>query len=469
LKTLLPSETSHTFSSDERSSHRQKRDKLAQLNIYSGLIAKASGIAVRLITVPLSISILGQTRYGLWLTIGSLLGWLTLVDFGIAPGLQNIIGASYGLDDRNAIHRHVSTAFFLYGGLALLLAIPVVGLRDWSGLPSLFGIYSQPALQIEARSTLLAAGLIFVFSLAFSTFTNFAWGLQQGFKVNYIQIATALLSLVLLAAMHFLHDGSMVRFCLAANSPTLLGTLALGLSLFLLTHTQFSPSINCFNVDSLRLIFSYAGPLFLIQLGDLAIVYVANLVIAHRLGPNEVPKYAVPYALLASVAAIVASFVVPYTPAVVEARVRGDWHWIQRGRMKLFKITGLIFGVATVLISLGGKQAIAIWSRMPSPPGRPILVAMCFYFLFISLAFTSGNFLVSLDLVRERLFLKTASAVLHVILFFVIFPLYGLLSIPIGGAIILFTETLLAQWLISRAIRPTLTSFPSEIPTGVAT
>jgi len=201
----------------------------------------------------------------------------------------------------------------------------------------------------------------------------------------------------------------------------------------------------------------------LIQLGDLAIVYVANLVIAHQLGPNEVPKYAVPYALLASVAAIVGSFAVPYSPAVVEARVREDWHWIQQSRMKVVKITGLIFGVATLLIAIGGKQAIAFWSRMPSPPDRPILVAMCFYFLFISLAFTSGNFLVSLDLIRERLFLKIGSAVLHTVLFFLIFPRFGMLSIPIGGAAILMTETLIAQWLISRFIPRTTHSFTSEL------
>ena len=379
-----------------QSSHREKRDKLAKLNIYSGLVAKASGIAVRLISVPLSIAILGQTRYGLWLTIGSLLGWLTLADFGIAPGLQNIIGSSYGSDDHLAIRKHVSTAFYLYAGLGLLLTLPVVLLRNWHGLPALFGITSDPNLQPDARNTLFVAGLIFAISLAVSTITNFSWGLQEGFKINFLQVVSAVFSLGLLAAMRLSHDSSMVRFCLAANSPTLLGTIFLGVSLFYFTHRQFSPSIRFFNPDSLRLIFSYAGPLFLIQVGDLAIVYVANLVIAHRLGPSEVPKYAVPYALLASVAAIVASFAVPYTPAVVEARVRGDWHWIQHSRMKLFKITGLIFGAATIAIAIGGKQAIALWSRMPQPPDRPILVAMCFYFLFISLAFTSGNFLISL-------------------------------------------------------------------------
>ncbi len=364
--------------------------------------------------------------------VGSLLGWLTLVDFGIAPGLQNIIGKSYGLDDQLAIRQQVSTAFYLYGGLALLLLIPVFALRNWHGLPSLFGISSDLSLQPEARSTLFVAGLIFAGSLALSTITNFSWGLQEGFKINLLQIASSVLSLALLGVMRFSHDGSMVRFCLAANAPTLLGTAALGFSLFFFTRRNYAPSLKYCNRASLNLIFSYAGPLFLIQLGDLAIVYVANLVIAHRLGPNEVPKYAVPYALLASVAAIVASFTVPYTPAVVEARVRHDWHWIQRIRMKLFKITGLVFGAATILVAIGGKQAIALWSRMPSPPARPILIAMCFYFLFISLAFTSGNFLVSLDLIRERLFLKTGSAILHIILFFIVFPHFGMLSIPIG-------------------------------------
>ena len=132
--------------------------------------------------------------------------------------------------------------------------------------------------------------------------------------------------------------------------------------------------------------------------------------------------------------------------------------------MKLFKITGLIFGASTIAIAVGGKQAIAIWSHMPQPPDRPILVAMCFYFLFISLAFTSGNFLISLDLIRERLYLKIGSALLHTFLFFVVFPRYGMLSIPIGGALILSLETLLAQWLISREIPSSAPGFMAELP-----
>jgi O-antigen/teichoic acid export membrane protein len=452
-ETPLSSGQREPVSDDSHSLHREKRDRRAQLNIYSGLIAKIAGIALRLITLPLSIAILGQTRYGLWLTIGSLLGWLALADLGIAPGLQNIIGISYGLDDKIAIRRHVSTSFYVYSGLALLAIIAIVGIRQWPALPSLFGISSDPILQQDARNTVFVAGLIFALSLALSTVINFSWGLQEGFKINLLNIGSSILSLGLLALMRMTHDDSMVRFCLAANGPVLFGTVVLGIFLFFFTHRDFLPLPRYCNLESLRLLFSYAGPLFLVQLGDLAIVYVANLVIAHRLGPAEVPKYAVPYALLSSVAAIVTSFAYPYSPAVIEAAVRGDWHWIQESRLKLFKITALIFGSATIFIAIWGRAAIILWLRMSSPPGQAILMAMCFYFLFISLANTSGNFLVSLNLIRPRLILKLSSAALHLVVFFIIFPRFGILAIPLGGGMVLLAETLIAQFLIQHTIQ----------------
>ena len=45
-----------------------------------------------------------------------------------------------------------------------------------------------------------------------------------------------------------------------------------------------------------------------------------------------------------------------------------------------------------------------------------------------------------------------------------IFPRYGMLAIPVGGAAILFVETLLAQWLISHEIPSQTPALAGEMP-----
>ena len=72
-------------------------------------------------TVPLTVTYLGDERYGMWLTISTLLAFAYVADLGVTQGLQTAIARASGKDDRDAAIRYVSTA------TAVLLASTAVG------------------------------------------------------------------------------------------------------------------------------------------------------------------------------------------------------------------------------------------------------------------------------------------------------------------------------------------------------
>lgn len=49
----------------------------------TGFGSKLVGVLVAFLSVPLTIGYLGPERYGAWVTLGSLLAWLQLTDFGL--------------------------------------------------------------------------------------------------------------------------------------------------------------------------------------------------------------------------------------------------------------------------------------------------------------------------------------------------------------------------------------------------
>lgn len=99
----------------EPANHGQRRSaRIAQAAI-SALGSKGVAVAVSLISVPLTVGYLGPERYGVWVTIGSLLAWLTIADFGLNFGLTNHLSKAYGAEQPDTAQRHVATTFWLLG------------------------------------------------------------------------------------------------------------------------------------------------------------------------------------------------------------------------------------------------------------------------------------------------------------------------------------------------------------------
>src|SRR5438270_6831016 len=96
--------------------------------IHSTITATAArgvNLVVSFISVPLAVGYLGRDRYGVWVTISSLLIFLSFTDFGLGGSLQNALADAYGRQDRVKAQRHVASAFWLLAIIALILWIPI--------------------------------------------------------------------------------------------------------------------------------------------------------------------------------------------------------------------------------------------------------------------------------------------------------------------------------------------------------
>ena len=65
------------------------------------------GLATSFISVPLVIGYLGSERYGMWITMSSLVAALGPLDLGIGLGLLTVVSDAHGRDDRAAARRAI--------------------------------------------------------------------------------------------------------------------------------------------------------------------------------------------------------------------------------------------------------------------------------------------------------------------------------------------------------------------------
>src|SRR4029079_7746068 len=66
-----------------------ERSARAKKNILASILIKGLSISVSLILVPLTIDYLNPSRYGIWLTLSSIVGWFVFFNVGLTQGLRN--------------------------------------------------------------------------------------------------------------------------------------------------------------------------------------------------------------------------------------------------------------------------------------------------------------------------------------------------------------------------------------------
>ena len=95
------------------------RTQKAQKNILGMLLIKICNIIINLAYVPLLINSLNQDRYGIWLTITTIVSWIAFFDIGLGNGLRNKLAESIACKDEINARKYVSTTYGAMGILCL--------------------------------------------------------------------------------------------------------------------------------------------------------------------------------------------------------------------------------------------------------------------------------------------------------------------------------------------------------------
>src|ERR1035437_1248303 len=61
----------------------------AKKNITISLVLRGVSIFISLIMVPLTIHYISPVKYGIWITLSSIVGWFGFFDIGLGHGLRN--------------------------------------------------------------------------------------------------------------------------------------------------------------------------------------------------------------------------------------------------------------------------------------------------------------------------------------------------------------------------------------------
>jgi O-antigen/teichoic acid export membrane protein len=125
--------------------------------VTSGWIAKFLPVIVGFWLTPFVLGHIGREAFGLYGLASSVIGWMTLLDLGLTPGLKVHLARNSARPDPERDSRLVSSTFFPQ--LALGIVVLFAGAAAASSVPAVFAVSGPLAGQAVGLTLLLAASL----------------------------------------------------------------------------------------------------------------------------------------------------------------------------------------------------------------------------------------------------------------------------------------------------------------------
>jgi len=396
----------------------------------SSIGSRGISIAVSAISIPLTVRYLGAEMYGVWVTIGTTLAMLAVMDLGIGNTLTNSISEAYATGSKQLAGLYTASAFWMMLALASLFG--VIGYPLWHAINFgyIFNIHGQFAI-IQSRDAVGVAYALFLLGLPVNLINKILGGYQQLQIANYFSAAGAVLSLLAIVATTYFHGG-LVVLVLAYSGSLLLSNMICMLWLFLFYKPWLLPSLKKVHLSTAKQMLGVGGMFFLLQLSGLVVFNSDNLVIAHFLGASQVTPYNVTWRLVGYAAALQTLLTPALWPAYSEAIVRGDSSWVRSTYRRTMWATMLFASVFCLALLLFGRSFIRIWASPAAVPSEALLIAMCVWTLISTLMNNEATVLVAANEIRLQTWLSILAAAVNLLLSILLVQSIGALGVILG-------------------------------------
>lgn len=306
----------------------QERTVKAKKNIVASIFLKGIDGIVYLLLVPVTLGYLNQYEYGIWLTLNSILMWINSFDIGLGNGMRNRLAEAIAKGDRQLGRIYVSTTFFMLIGLMGVLIVlgtvfePIV---DW------YGILSATPEQVPHLDNIVyVAFAIFCLNFIFKFIGNVYLAMQLPAVNNMMVVSGHLLSLIVIYILTLITPGSLFWVAVVYSvSPLVIYLIAYPIT-FKKIYPYLAPSIYLFRKDYLKNLFGISVQFFLLQLSGILLFAIANLLISHMFGPENVTPYNIAYRYFSLVPMATNLILAPMWTATTDAYAKGDLDWIKR-------------------------------------------------------------------------------------------------------------------------------------------
>jgi len=358
----------HDTSTEE--GRAQERYRRALLTTAANVLSKALSMILLIVSVPLTLSYLGNERFGIWMTISSFAALLAFLDFGIGNGLLNRVAHSAADTKRERLPQVITNGLLLLCIVGAFVGTALLAISYFIPWHSLIKV-NDPALVLEIRTSASTFAVVFGLSLPFLGLQRVFLGLQEGFLVH---VATAIASIVSLGLLLVVtsRQGAVPELILVTIGVQAVAPIVL-FPLLLRRRLLVRCSLLQFRNDGSTLLRT-GGVFFVLQLASMVAWGSDSLIVSSMLGASQVAILAVTYRLFQFVTQPLAMITNPLWAGYADAAARKDSKYIRQTLKTSMVLSFSIALIGAAIVLAFHRWLIAHWTS--NSVEVPILLAV---------------------------------------------------------------------------------------------
>lgn len=424
----------------------RKRQSL-KINTISNWASLLVQVASGLFLTPFIISHLGQSGYGMWVLVGSFIGYYGLLNVGVESAIIRYIARFSAQKDTKSLNETANTALAMLcttGTFAILLSFFIAEplSRFFQIAPEHFGEFKRMILVLG-----VATGVSFpsgVFSAIITAHEHFVAANIIKILVTFLRIA---LTVSILQAGHGLAG---------IAYPTLVSSVVSIIAFFIIAKAvvpKFKVHIGNARLTTLKLLLIYGSYTTIIVAADFLRLYIDNLVIGKMIGIAEVGIYAVASPLIRHMLNLVVSGMAALGPRFAALDGADKRDEIRDTFLRALSISSFLTCGVGLLVLLFGQSFIFLWVGEEFAAAVPVLRILVVAYAFDLFQQPGIGLMYALNKHRYYAAATMAEGIANVLLSILLASRYGIIGVAMGTAIpMIFVKLFIQPVYVSRII-----------------
>ena len=383
---------------------------------------------VGLMLMPFIIHSLGDKMYGLWIFVGSFLGYYGLMDLGLNSAIQRYVSRAIGLKDHDETNRVVNTSLVVFGviGCAILAASTAVAFV----VPMCVKNVTEIAL---FKAIVMILGLNFAIGFPCRVFSgilsaNLRYDIRSSVEIIKVLIRTIFVIVFLKMG------GGVLALALITLILDIIGYVVLYFIVRrLYDFIKFSRAL--IEIRKVKSLFSYSIYTFITQIADQLRFNIDNIVIVNFIGLNFVTMYSIGSRLIRYFMDFMVSAFGMTLPIFSQYESTGDYKSIREKFIFLTKISAYLSMLIGGILIIFGKVFIARWVGDAYADSYYILLILVIPSIFDVMQMPGSGLLYGISKHKYYTFSNVIEGVANLVLSVILVKKYGIYGVAFGRAI----------------------------------
>lgn len=404
----------------------------AKKNIFLSFIIRGLNMLVSYLIVPLTIDYLDPTRYGIWITITSIVAWLSFFDVGLGHGLRNKFSEAISKGDLVDAKKYVSTSYIVLSFVVIGMLFVFFTLNFFLNWNIILNVDQKLVPLNELKLLISVVVVCFGVNLVFQLINTILTADQEPSKASFNDLVGKFLSLICIWLLLKTTSSSLLLLGTVISIVPVITFLIISVYHFNDNYKYYRPQIKFYDKSKINDLLKLSLKFFIIRISAILFYSTNNIIISHLFGPSEVTPYSIALSFFNILLLLFNIVVSPFWSAFTEAWVKKEIEWIKNTMNYLFYFwIGL--GILGFLMVLSSKYVFLFW--IGDKVQIPVLLSslVCVWILFVTWNGIYSQFLYGIGAIKIQSYLAFVLAIINIPLAILLGKIYSINGILIAN------------------------------------